>query len=111
LTRETPELGVDALINMRAKKIKTNQHKYRRMAVQPISRVEYVNSEDLLLSSQEVEKLDLLYQLYEREQKGVNFQEKDEEAVKSRIYGRLGELLGVSPNLKFMGEMEHGSPL
>ena len=30
--------------------------------------------------------------------------EKDENATNNKIYGRLGELVGIKPNIKFMGE-------
>lgn len=91
--------------------MRANKAKYKRMGSIAQTRLEYVNDEHLLLSNPEFEKLDLIYQLYEREQKGLNVHEKDEEAIKSQIYARLGELLGMKPNLRFMGELEHGRRL
>jgi hypothetical protein len=76
-----------------------------------MKRKEYVNSESLVLDNPEVERLELVIELYEREQQGIRIAEKDEEEVKSRIYKRLGELLQIEPNMVFMGEKEHGSLL
>lgn len=74
-----------------------------------MTRQEYAASEQYVLSNPEVEKLELVCELYEREQQGIRIHEKNEEEIKSRIYKRLGELMGVKPNTDFMGEMEHGS--
>ena len=106
--RETRDYGIDPVINMRLKRVKANKAKYKRMGANIQSRLEYVDDDKLLLSNPELEMLDLLCELYEREQKGLNVHEKDEDAVKSLIYGRLGELIGMEPNLTFMGEPEHG---
>ena len=53
----------------------------------------------------------LVHELYDREQKGFSMHKNDDSQVESKIYRRLGELMGVQPDLKFMGEMEHSSRL
>lgn len=76
-----------------------------------MKRREYVHSETLILDNPEVEKLELVIELYEREQQGIRIAEKNEEEIKSKIYRRLGELLDIEPNMVFMGEKEHGNML
>lgn len=69
---------------------------------------EYVQSNATILETPELEKLELVIELYEREQQGIRITERDEEEIKSNIYKRLGKLLGIEPNTELLGEREHG---
>lgn len=94
----------------RSMKVMAKQYK-TKLSLQPKkweSVQKYVESDGFVLDSEELEKLELIYQIYEREEKGIGMREKDENATNNKIYGRLGELVGIKPNIKFMGEPQHG---
>lgn len=68
---------------------------------------DYVESSAQVLENPELEKLQIICDLYERDQKGVITSEKDPYEVYNQLYNRLGQLMEIDPDFKFMGELEH----
>lgn len=70
----------------------------------------YAEAEGHILESPELEKLSLAQELYEREQRGFSMHKNEEAQEENKLFARLGALMGVPPDLKFMGEFEHSTP-
>lgn len=71
--------------------------------------MDYLESEKMICENADFQKLDLICDLYARDQKGLDTKEKEEDKVYRNIYQKLGELLKLEPDSEFMGEMEHSN--
>lgn len=71
--------------------------------------MDYLESEKMICENSDFQKLDLICDLYARDQKGLDTKEKEEDKVYRNIYQKLGELLKLEPDAEFMGEMEHST--
>ena len=111
MARENSRMDINRFSKTMGSMIRKNREADKGAERKWQDREQYVGSEGNILENLELEKLDLVYELYDREQKGFSMHKNDDSQVESKIYKRLGELMGVQPDLKFMGEMEHSSRL
>ena len=97
--RENSRMDINRFSKTMGSMIKKNREADKGAERKWQDREQYVGSEGNILENLELEKLDLVYELYDREQKGFSMHKNDDSQVESKIYKRLGELMGVQPDL------------